>query len=87
MNNRLVFKTPTALNDFQVFKGGCERTMKAFGSPVMARHEACLIVRDDQKKEAGTVRSLYAIHQRSENRIVEIFQAQNPKRSSLKLAA
>jgi hypothetical protein len=58
------------LNDFQVFKGRSETTMKAFGGPVMARHEARLLVSDDQKTSGN---AMYAIHQRSENRILQIY--------------
>ena len=64
----------TILNDFQVFKGKCENTMRQFGQPVSAEHEANLIIRDDRGKLAAGVVALYAIHQRSENRITRIFE-------------
>jgi hypothetical protein len=60
------------LNDFQVFKGRSEETMKAFGGPVMAHHEARLLVSDDQKTSGGAI---YAIYKRSENRILQILRA------------
>jgi hypothetical protein len=62
------------LNDYQVLKGRCEKTMKIFGLPVCAVHEARLMIDDDlQTLEAGD-KALYAIHQRSENRIVKIME-------------
>ena len=75
----------TRLNDFQVFKGRCENTMQAFGSPVMAHHVARLLVRDDQASAGSATPALYAIYQRSENRILQILQT--PPMASLKLAA
>ena len=60
------------LNDFQVLKGNCERTMKPFGQPVSEEHEALLLIKDDQRKSADGNSALYVIHQRSENRIVHI---------------
>lgn len=68
-------KTRTVLfmNDFQIFKGECERSMKPFGDAVSAEHEARLIISDDRGKTRG--KSMYAIYQRSENRILEIFEA------------
>ena len=60
------------LNDFQVFKGQCSNTMKPFGEPVTAAHEAHLLVGDDRSKLAAGENALYAIHQRSENRIIRI---------------
>lgn len=83
-SNRSARKIIQPLNDFQVFKGGCEQTMKTFGGPVMAHHVARLLVRDDQANAPGT-RALYAIYQRSENRILQILQT--PEAVSLKLAA
>lgn len=61
------------VNDFQVFKGQCETTMKPFGEPVMATHEARLLIEDDRRKSPAGSPALYAIHQRSENRILQIF--------------
>ncbi len=60
------------LHDFQVFKGQSDTTMKAFGSPVMAHHEACLMVRDDQRLSKTAI---YAIYRRSENRILQIMRS------------
>jgi hypothetical protein len=67
-----VKKTTRPAHDFQVFKGNCENTMQAFGSPVMAHHEAHLIVRDDQANLAPGRAAVYAIYKRSENRILHI---------------
>ncbi len=67
-------RTVQFLNDFQVFKGNCQKTMKPFGQPVSALHEAELMISDDQNKLAAGRTPLYAIHQRSENRILEIFE-------------
>ncbi len=78
-------RTATRLNDFQVFKGRCGHTMQAFGGPVMAQHVARLLVRDDQANAAPGTRALYAIYQRSENRILEILQTDEAV--SVKLAA
>lgn len=64
--------TTPALNDFQVLKGKCERTMKPFGEPTSALHEARLIVEDDRSKLSQGDKALYVVHQRSENRIVHI---------------
>jgi hypothetical protein len=63
------------LNDFQVLKGKCERTMKPFGEPVSLPHEARLLIRDDQQKLAAGASALYVVHQRSENRIVHVVHA------------
>ena len=71
--NRSAYKA-TPLSDFQVLKGDCLETMKAFGSPVMANHEAKLMIRDDQESSALNAKASYAIHQRSENRILEIIE-------------
>jgi hypothetical protein len=60
------------LNDFQVLKGKCEKTMQPFGEPVCAAHEARLLLDDDAQKLAAGEKALYAIHQRSENRILKI---------------
>src|SRR5206468_7048627 len=68
-------RTPVFVNDFQVFKGACENTMKAFGKPVAAAHEADLMIRDDKQNLQAGVSALYAIHQRSENRIIKIVEA------------
>lgn len=62
------------LNDFQVFKGQCSQTMKPFGAPVTAAHEAYLLIRDDRSKLTAGESPMYAIHQRSENRIVKIME-------------
>jgi hypothetical protein len=68
-------RTIQFVNDFQVFKGSCQNTMKPFGQPVTAAHEADLMIRDDKKTlEPGSV-ALYAIHQRSEHRIIKIVNA------------
>jgi hypothetical protein len=67
-------RTVQFLNDFQVFKGSCQSTMKPFGQPVSAMHEAELMIRDDQEKLAAGRTPLYAIHQRSENRILKIVE-------------
>jgi len=73
------------LNDFQVFKGRSEQTMKAFGGPVMAHHEAQLLVRNDQAAAAPGTAALYAIYKRSENRILQILGA--AESAALPLAA
>ena len=65
-------RTVQFVNDFQVFKGNCDKTMQPFGQPVSALHEAQLMIRDDQQKLAAGRSPLYAIHQRSENRILKI---------------
>ena len=83
--NRAAHKTLRPLHDFQVLKGRSEGTMKAFGSPVMVHHEARLIVRNDQASQASGAPALYAIYQRSENRILQIFQT--PDAALLKVAA
>ncbi len=71
-------RTAQFVNDFQVLKGRCENTMTTFGQPVAVAHEAELMIRDDKKKmPAGSV-ALYAIHQRSENRIIKIVNARGP---------
>ncbi len=46
--------------------------MKSFGGPVMAHHEAHLIIRDDQASANENAPAMYAIYKRSENRIVQI---------------
>lgn len=71
------------LNDFQVFKGQSETTMQLFGSPVMAHHEARLMVRDDQRSSKTAT---YAIYRRSENRILQIMRG-NAEADVLPLAA
>lgn len=73
------------LNDFQVLKGLTEDTMKTFGGPVMAHHEARLLVRNDQERSAPGFAAVYAIYRRSENRILQIFRA--PRLICLNLAA
>ena len=64
-NKRSNVRTMRPLNDFQVFKGACEKSMKEFGSPVMAHHEARLLVQDDQATQSpgryGGLRDLQAI--------------------------
>ena len=69
---RSTVKASRPLHDFQVFKGGCEKTMEAFGSPVMAHHEAQLLLRDDQAAQAPGAPVVYAIYKRSSNRILQI---------------
>ncbi len=69
------FKTILPVNDFQVFKGQCERTMRPFGQPVTAEHEAELMIRDDRDKLPSGSTALYAIHQRSENKILQIVKS------------
>ncbi len=71
-NNARSAKALCPLNDFQVFKGRCDQSMKAFGSPVMAHHEARLIIRDDQANAVHQTPAMYAIYKRSENRILQI---------------
>jgi hypothetical protein len=61
------------LNDYQVLKGNCERTMQPFGAAVSAAHEARLLIEDDRRKLAIGLSALYVIYQRSENRILQIF--------------
>ena len=61
------------LNDFQVFKGKCEQSMTAFGNPLVARHEANFLIREDQALTGSS--SMYAIYRRSENRILQIIPA------------
>jgi hypothetical protein len=73
------------IQDFQIFKGVTETTMKPFGSPVMAHHEARLLVKNDQQKLADGIPVMYAIYKRSENRILQILRT--PEAASLKLAA
>jgi hypothetical protein len=66
------------VNDYQVFKGSCENSMKPFGQPVAVQHEANLMIRDDRRAlPAGSV-AIYAIHQRSENRIIKIVNMTGP---------
>ena len=67
-------RTVSVLNDYQVFKGHCERTMKPFGQPVFATYEARMLIEDDRRKSPLGTSALYAIHQRSENRILQIFE-------------
>jgi hypothetical protein len=73
------------VNDFQVFKGLSAREMAPFGAPVMAAHEALLMARDDQAKQAAGAAVIYAIYKRSENRIVRILDS--PVTACLELAA
>ena len=68
-------KTMRPLNDFQVFKGRSEETMKPFGSPVMVHHEAWLLIRDDQANGTPGVPATYAIYRRSENRILQVIKS------------
>ena len=69
---RSTYKSSRPVKDFQIFKGRCEQTMQTFGGPVMAHHEARLLVRDDQQNSAPGSHALYAIYKRSENRILQI---------------
>ena len=62
------------MNDYQVFKGECENTMRPFGQPVSVSHEAQMLIQDDRSKLASGAVALYAIHQRSENRITQIIE-------------
>ncbi|MBV8073078.1 MAG: hypothetical protein JO270_24480 [Acidobacteriaceae bacterium] len=62
------------VHDFQIFKGPCADTMVPFGSPVMAAHEALLMARDDQEKQAPGTAPVYAIYKRSEHRIIRILE-------------
>jgi hypothetical protein len=48
--------------------------MQAFGTPLMAHHEAQLIIRDDQATESAGTPVIYAIYKRSENRIIQILR-------------
>ncbi len=79
-NNRIL----RPLNDFQVFKGKCEQSMKAFGGPLMAQHEASFLIREDQSLAGGS--SMYAIYRRSENRILQIIPAKVTELKSRKPA-
>ena len=72
--NTLRNRATRPIHDFQVFKGGCENSMKEFGGPVMAHHEARLLVRDDQQNAAVDPPAMYAIYKRSENRILQILR-------------
>jgi hypothetical protein len=85
MKNKSAMRMSRPLNDFQVFKGRCEKTMDTLGGPVMAHHEACLLVRDDQAVSDPKAAAIYAIYKRSENRILQIVRV--PEAASLKLAA
>ncbi len=67
-------RTATAVNDFQVFKGECANTMRPFGQPVSVTYEADLMIQDDRRKLAAGTVAMYAIHQRSENRIIQIVE-------------
>ncbi len=73
---RPVSKTRTValLNDYQVFKGQCQNSMKHFGQPVSALHEAELMIEDDRRKQSASEDAMYAIHQRSEHRILSIVE-------------
>jgi hypothetical protein len=62
------------VNDYQVFKGQCEKTMRPFGQPVSLTHEAQLMIQDDRSKLAPGAAAMYAIHRRSENRITQIVE-------------
>lgn len=66
-------RTLQFVHDFQIFKGASETTMQPFGQPVVAAHEAELMIRDDRKTVPPGASMIYAIHQRSENRIVKIW--------------
>jgi hypothetical protein len=67
-------RTAAIVNDFQVFKGECENSMRPFGQPVSLTHEAQLLIQDDRSKLAAGAIAMYAIHQRSENRITQIVE-------------
>ena len=67
-------RTARPLHDFQVLKGQTEKSMKNFGGPVMAHHEAKLLVRNDQERGVHGSPVVYAIYRRSENRILQIFR-------------
>ena len=86
------------LQDFQVLKGECQHSMEAFGTPVFTAHEARLLVQNDRQKMPAGSAALYAIHHRSENKIIDIIDARkavvttiekknNPSRFPLPLAA
>lgn len=60
------------INNFQVMKGKCAKTMENFGEPVSAAHEAHLLIRDDSTKLPAGEQAMYVIHHRSENRILKI---------------
>lgn len=62
------------MNDYQVFKGRCENTMRPFGQPVSVTHEAQLMIQDDRGKLPAGAFAMYAIHCRSENRITQIIE-------------
>jgi hypothetical protein len=83
--NKSAMRMMRPLNDFQVFKGRCEKTMEAFGAPVMVHHEAQLMVRNDQALAAAGTTAMYAIYKRSENRILQIVKA--AETAALPLAA
>jgi hypothetical protein len=78
-------RTKCPLNDFQVFKGRSEQTMRPFGMPVIAHYEAQLIIRDDRLTESVEGPVIYAIYKRSENRIVQILRT--PDAEPMLLAA
>jgi len=59
--------------------------MMLFGGPVIAHHEARLLVRNDQERAAPGLPAVYAIYRRSENRILRIFRT--PEAICLDLAA
>ncbi len=63
------------LKDFQVLKGGCEKTMQAFGSPVFTAHEARLMIQNDRQKMPAGSSALYVIHHRSKNKIIQIIES------------
>ena len=60
------------LNDFQLFKGRTEGTMKAFGSPVMVHHEAWPMTQNDRESSEADGPTIYSIYRRSEERILQI---------------
>jgi hypothetical protein len=60
--------------DFQILKGKCSKTMRLYGTPVATAHEARLLVEDDALKLPAGENAIYAIHWRSENRILKIIE-------------
>ena len=86
---RPVSKTRSAafLNDYQVLKGQCPKTMKNFGEPVSATHEAELLIKDDRNKMSAGEDAWYVIHQRSENRIVGSFNFVKAKLATMPVRA
>ncbi len=67
--------TSVFLKDFQVYKGQTEETMESFGPAVFTLHEARLMIQSDRQNTKSKSPTLYAIHQRSENKILQIIQS------------